>query len=75
MSIITVVAKLIVKEDAIEQIKGELLKLVTPTRAETGCIEYRLHQDNENPCIFIFYVNWQNCACLVRHMNSTHFKS
>lgn len=75
MSIITVVAKLIVKEAGVDSVKSELLKLITPTRQEEGCIEYRLHQDNENKCVFIFYENWQNSACLERHMNSAHFKS
>ena len=74
MSIITVVARLTVKEDAIETVKGELLKLVAPTRAEEGCLEYRLHQDNDNPAVFIFYENWENMACLERHINSSHYK-
>lgn len=75
MSIITVVAKLVVKEAGVASVKSELLKLITPTRREEGCIEYRLHQDNEDPCVFIFYENWQNSVCLERHMNSAHFKS
>lgn len=75
MSIITVAAKLVVKEAGVDSVKSELLKLITPTRQEEGCLEYRLHQDNENPCVFIFYENWQNSACLERHMNSAHFKS
>ena len=74
MSIVTVVAKLTVKEDAIETVKGELLKLVAPTREEEGCLEYRLHQDNDNPVIFIFYENWENMTCLERHINSAHYK-
>lgn len=75
MSIITVAAKLVVKETGVDSVKSELLKLITPTRQEEGCLEYRLHQDNENPCVFIFYENWQNSACLEQHMNSAHFKS
>ena len=75
MSIVTVIAKLTVKEDAIETVKEELLKLVTPTRAEDGCLEYRLQQDINNPAVFIFYENWENMACLERHLNSSHYKS
>jgi len=75
MSIITVVAKLVVKEDAIDSVKSELLKLIAPTRQEEGCIEYRLHQDNADPCVFIFYENWLNISCLEGHINSLHFKS
>jgi len=75
MSAITVVAKLVVKKDAIESVKSELLKLVAPTRQEEGCIEYRLHQDNADPCMFIFYENWRDISCLEQHINSPHFKS
>jgi quinol monooxygenase YgiN len=75
MSIVTVVAKVIAKSDAIEAVKAELLKMLTPTRQEEGCIEYRLHQDNDNPAVFVFYENWKNIACLVRHMNSKHFQA
>lgn len=74
MSKVTVVAKLSVKPEAIEAVRPELFKLIAPTRAEEGCIEYRLHQDGNDPSIFIFYENWESMACLDRHMNSEHFK-
>ena len=75
MPIITVVAKLTVKADSIEAVKPELLKMIAPTRAEEGCIEYRLHQDNNDPAVFTFYKNWESMSYLERHMNSGHFKS
>lgn len=75
MSKVTVVAKLTFKADAIEQVKPELSKLISDTLKEEGCIEYRLHQDNDDPATFIFYENWESMACLDRHMNSDHFKS
>ena len=73
MPTVTVVAKLVVKEDAIESVRAELLKLIAPTRQEKGCIEYRLHQDNEDPAVFIFYENWESLASLEQHMESAHF--
>lgn len=74
MSTVTVVAQLTARKDAIESVKTELLKLIEPTQAEEGCIEYRLHQDNDNPSQFTFYENWVNMTYLERHMNSEHFK-
>lgn len=73
MSTVTVVAKVTAKTDVIEIVKTELLKMVAPTRQEEGCIEYRLHQDNENPAVFVFYENWMDISCLEQHMNSQHF--
>lgn len=72
---LTVIAELIVKEESIETVKTELLKLVEPTRLEEGCIEYRLHQDNDDSKVFIFFEIWENLTCLERHMESPHFKN
>jgi len=75
MSKITVVAQVVAKKEALESVRDELLKLVAPTRGEEGCIEYRLHQDSENPALFVFYENWEDEGCLARHMESDHFKA
>ncbi len=75
MSVVTVVAKVTAKSDAIEIVKAELIKMLAPTRQEEGCIEYRLHQDSENPAAFVFYENWENLKCLEQHMNSAHFQA
>ena len=75
MSQLTVVAKVVAKESAVESVKSELLKLVAPTREEDGCIDYNLHQDNDHPAVFIFYENWASAACLEKHMHSDHFKT
>ena len=73
MPVVTVVARLVAKADAVELVKGEVLKMVEPTRQEPGCLEYRLHQDNADPRVFIFYENWQDQASLDRHLASPHF--
>ena len=73
MSTVTIVAKITAKNDAIEAVKAALLKMVTPTRQEEGCMEYRLHQDNGDPAVFVFYENWKSLTCLEQHVNSRHF--
>ncbi|MFZ3207264.1 MAG: putative quinol monooxygenase [Geobacteraceae bacterium] len=75
MSEITVVAKVVAKKESVESVKNELLKLIAPTRKEDGCIDYCLHQDNDNPAVFIFHENWKSEKCLARHMDSDHFKN
>jgi len=74
MSTVTVVAKVTAKIDAIAAVKAELLKMIEPTRQEEGCIEYRLHQDNDDPSVFVFYENWKSLVCLEQHMKSQHFQ-
>lgn len=75
MSQLTVVARIAAKPGSVEAVKAELLKLIEPTRKEQGCIAYTLHQDNENPAIFIFCETWENAACLERHAASEHIGS
>ena len=75
MSKISVVAKIVARKETIESLKAELLKLIEPTRKEPGCIEYRLHQDNQDPTVFMFYENWENLSCLEQHMKTAHFLS
>lgn len=73
MAHVTVVAKIVAKKGSVENVRNELLKLVTPTRKEHGCIEYNLHQDNDDPAVFVFYETWESLACLEKHMNTGHF--
>jgi quinol monooxygenase YgiN len=73
MSQLTVVAKVVAKKESVESVKSELLKLIATTRKEDGCIEYNLHQDNEDPAVFIFYETWETSASLEKHMKTDHF--
>lgn len=75
MANLTIVAKLVVKKESIERAKGVLLKMVEPTRNESGCIMYNLHQDNDDPAVFLFYENWASIACFEAHKNSEHYKA
>lgn len=74
MSKLTIVANIIAKADKVELVKAELLKLIEITRAEEGCINYDLHQDNENKAHFLFYENWESRALWEKHMNNKHLQ-
>lgn len=75
MEKLTVVAKVVAKKECVASVRSELLKLLAPTRQEAGCLEYLLHQDGDDPAVFIFYETWQSPDCLEKHMNSDHFTS
>lgn len=72
MSKLTIVANIKVNPDKIDLVKGELLKLIDITRAEEGCINYDLHQDNDNPAHFLFYENWESRELWQAHMGAPH---
>ena len=75
MANITVIAKIVAQQEFIEAVKAELLKLVLPTLQESGCLEYTLHQDNQNPALFIFYETWESAAAIEKHISSDHYKA
>ncbi|WP_405205710.1 putative quinol monooxygenase [Aquimarina sp. LLG6339-5] len=72
MKKLTIVARILAKEEKRDLVKSELLKLIDITRAEKGCINYDLHQDNDNPNLFLFYENWESRALWQEHMNNDH---
>lgn len=74
MSKLTIVANIKAKSDKIELVKAELAKLIDITRAEEGCLQYDLHQDNENSAHFLFYENWESRELWQAHVNSQHLK-
>ena len=74
MSKLTIVANITAKADKIELVKSELQKLIDITQAEEGCLQYDLHQDNENPAHFMFFENWQSRDLWQLHINNQHLK-
>ena len=69
---LTIVAKILAKPEHRNLVKNELIKLIAPTKSEKGCINYDLHQDNDNENLFLFYENWENRALWEAHMKNTH---
>lgn len=69
---LSIIARITAKEEKRDLVKSELLKLIKPTRAEEGCINYDLHQDQENPNLFLFHENWETRALWQVHMNNQH---
>lgn len=72
MSKLTIVAHIHAEADQIDLVKSELLKLIETTRSEDGCLNYDLHQDNENPTHFLFFENWASRELWQKHMENRH---
>ena len=60
MSKLTIIAHIHANPEQIDLVKAELHKVIEPTRAEKGCLNYDLHQDNEDPAHFFFFENWES---------------
>lgn len=72
---LTIIAQIVAAPGKMQHVSTELQKLVAPTRAEAGCIQYDLHQDNEDPAVFVFFEIWESRALWQDHMNSEHIRA
>lgn len=72
---LTVIAYITAKVNCQEELRGALLDLVAQTRKENGCINYDLHQSQENKSKFVIYENWNKVADLDAHAKSAHLQA
>ena len=72
MSKLTIVAHIHANPEKIDLVKTELTKLIEPTRAEKGCLNYDLHQDDEDSNHFLFFENWESRELWQAHMDAPH---
>jgi len=71
---LTVIAYIFAKRGEEQRVRAELLSLVDETRKEKGCINYDLHESEENPAHFLMYENWRSAADLEVHARSAHLR-
>jgi quinol monooxygenase YgiN len=72
-TVLIIVAKILAREEKLETVKSDLLKLVLETKEKEGCLVCDLHQDNTNANLFLVYEKWESKAHLQNHINSEHF--
>lgn len=70
---LVIVAKFIAKDGKTEQLHRELQKLIDPTRKESGCLFYELHQNLDNPRILTMIEKFKNRATAEFHINQPYF--
>ncbi|AUD63851.1 hypothetical protein BK010_09710 [Tenericutes bacterium MO-XQ] len=69
------IVKFKVKEEKINFIKQALIDILEPTRNEEGCLLYELHQDINDPSIFMFYEVWQTVDHWRAHDKQSHIEA
>ncbi|TRX16715.1 antibiotic biosynthesis monooxygenase [Flavobacterium franklandianum] len=63
------------KTESIETLKSHLLDLVQKTKKETACLQYDLHQSDQEPNTFIFHEVWENQSGLDHHNQQPYIQS
>jgi quinol monooxygenase YgiN len=69
---LTVVAEMIAKPGKEQELLAALMACVEPTRKESGCIQYDLHESTDRPGHFLFYENWVSPEALAEHLRTPH---
>ena len=69
---LTIVAHITAEAGKEDLVRNELKKLVGPTLQEAGCLQYDLHENNDQPGSFMFYENWTERELWQDHMNAPH---
>jgi quinol monooxygenase YgiN len=72
---LTIIAKIESLPQHSDFVKQELIKLIPTTKSEEGCVQYDLHQDNNDPARFLFYENWTSRELWQIHMRSAHLQA
>ena len=72
---LTVIAYITAKAGYQGQVRQALLDLVAQTRNEKGCVNYDLHQSQEDTREFAIYENWDNATVLDAHAKSAHLQA
>ena len=63
------------KPEQEEAVKEVLMSLVKPTRQESGCLCYNLHQSKSDSTQFMFYEQWANKEALDAHGSMPYMKA
>ena len=71
---VTVVATFKAKPGMEGTVREAIEVAIAPTRAESGCINYDLHQATEDPSIFMLYENWVSKKDLDEHLAMPYLK-
>ncbi len=72
---IVLMARLKVKENAVEEAKNAALAIVADSRMEEGNINYDIHQAIDDPTVFVWHETWANKAAIDEHFATDFFKA
>jgi quinol monooxygenase YgiN len=72
---LTIIARVRAKPGQEARLLQELKRLLAPTRAEAGCLNYDLHQSQSDPALFVLYENWTSQAALDAHFQTPYLKT
>lgn len=75
-NVLKIIAVLTIKDEKdSEDIEKALMAVVDGTRTEEGNISYELHQDVNNPLVYVFIEVWESQQAIDIHNGTPHFRA
>lgn len=71
----TVIAYFYARPEKQQDLEKILQDFVVQTRQEPGCVNYDLHQGDDDPNVFVFYENWRSHGDWDLHNQKPFLKS
>ncbi len=71
---INLFGEITVKDGCETEVYQALQGMLTPSRNEPGCLEYRITQSTETPTIFLTFETFQSMEDMEAHLASDHFQ-
>ncbi len=69
-----IVAKIKAAAGKEKEMEKALLDMIPKVSEEEGTLVYTLHQDQNDPTVFLFYEKYKDTDALVAHSSTPHFK-
>jgi quinol monooxygenase YgiN len=57
-----------------QELRARLLDVIAPSREETSCRHYHLHEDLDAPGRFLSYETWSSRGAFEEHRQSAHMQ-
>lgn len=70
---IKIVARRVVRADAVDRYEALALELVARSQAEEGCLSYTLNRSLSDPRVHTMLEVWRDQAAIDAHNSSEHF--
>ncbi|MBV6471582.1 antibiotic biosynthesis monooxygenase [Nitrospirales bacterium NOB] len=71
---VRVVARVLAKQNKVEELHAILRGLFGPTRREAGCLSYELLRNEADPTDFTFIETWSSRAAMEAHLTRPHVR-
>jgi quinol monooxygenase YgiN len=74
MSVYSIIAKIRIKEDQMDQAMAAVKELVAGVTGEEGCLLYTVNTVKEDPNLLVFMERYRDREALQHHGQTPHFK-